>query len=53
MSFIENLFGKRYLEWEEYMETIDNSDWNQVCSRIKGENQERRREIFKKMNFSG
>jgi hypothetical protein len=53
MSLLESIFGKKYLEWNEYMEVIGNTDWNQLTERIKEENQDRRREIFRRMNFSG
>lgn len=53
MSLFENIFGKKYLEWNEYKKVIDSTDWNQLTESIKEENQERRREIFRRMNFSG
>ena len=53
MRFLENLFHKKYLEWDEYQNMIDDIDNKAFSKKIKVENEKARKEMFDDMNFSG
>ncbi|MBW2992448.1 hypothetical protein KY345_04490 [Candidatus Woesearchaeota archaeon] len=53
MKFLENLFGKKYLEWDEYQNMIDDIDNKAFKNKIKQQNEKIRKEAFKDTNFSG
>lgn len=53
MKFLENLFGKRYLEWYEYRNMIEDMNSREFKRKVKEDNEKVRKEIFKNMKFSG
>jgi hypothetical protein len=44
---------KKYLDWKDYTKVIDRLDICELEIMVKEENEARRKEIFRKMNFSG
>ena len=53
MKFLENLFSKRYMEWEEYQSMIDDIDNKAFKKSVKEQNEKIKKDIFKDMKFSG
>ena len=53
MRLFENLFHRRYLEWDEYSVLIDDIDDKTFKRKIKENNEKVRKEMFKNTNFSG
>lgn len=52
MKFLDNLFGKKYIEWEDYTNMIDEIDDKAFKRKVKQQNEKVRKEIFKDTNFS-
>jgi hypothetical protein len=53
MKFLQGLFEKKYLEWDNYIDMMDNMELKELKERVKENNEKVRKEIFKNMNFSG
>lgn len=53
MKFFENLFGKKYLEWDEYRNMIEEISLSGFKKKVKEDNEKIRKDIFKNMKFSG
>lgn len=53
MRFFGNLFEKKYLEWDEYINKVEEIDERAFRRNIKKNNEKIRKEILKRMNFSG
>ena len=59
MKIIENLLRKKYLEWEEFVQTIEEkaldieSQNKELRRQIKEENERIKKDMLKNMNFSG